>query len=173
MSNCILKLYIKSFKNQKTEVFPLILRVFERLINYYARRLENSDDSQELNLFFIELLFSIDVEKFATDNSNSLAKYIAVAIRNKYIEISKSNSDYKSHFLLFGEGYFTANTDLMLKLEMVEMLDFLSEKQRQVIIYKFFYGYSDAEISQLMGISRQAVNNLKNRALETLRHIYL
>ena len=172
MSNKILKIYISNFKNQKTEVFPLILRVFERLINRYAKLLGNCDSAQELNLFFIELLFSIDTGKFASDSSNSMAKYIAVALRNKYIEISKNNCKQKSFNTPFTESFYLIDTDLNRKLETEEMLELLSERQRQVIICKYFYNYTDIEISHIMKISRQAVNNLKNRALQTLRNIY-
>ena len=173
MSNCILKLYIKSFKNQKTEVFPKILGIFKTLINYYAKRLECDDGQQELILFFVELLFSIDTEKFESDSSNSLARYIAVAIRNKYIELSKSYARYQKLNMKLFENRFGLENEIEAQFETNEMLKFLSLKQRRVIICKYFYNYSDAEISELMGISRQAVNNLKNRALETLRQFYL
>ena len=172
MNNRVLKQYIKSFKNQKTEVFPLILRGFERLINHYARLLGNSDDTQELNLFFIELLFRIETEKFASDGSNSLSRYIAVSLKNKYIEISRQSCKHKAQTLPFYESFYLTETDLEERFETAEMLEMLSQKQRLVIIFKYFYQYSDIEISKLMGISRQAVNNLKNRALETLRLLY-
>jgi len=172
MSNRVLKLYIKSFKNQKTEVFPLILRGFERLINHYAKLLGNSDDTQELNLFFIELLFRIETEKFASDSSNSLSRYIAVSLKNKYIEISRQSRKEKYQTLPFCESFYPTETDFEETFETAAMLELLSEKQRLVIIFKYFYQYSDIEISKLMGISRQAVNNLKNRALETLRLLY-
>ena len=173
MNNRVLKLYIKSFKNQKTEVFPRILRVFKRLISHYANLLDGEDAQQELNLFFIELLFSIDIEKFTSDNSSSLARYIAVAIKNKYIELFWRNSRYKSRYLPFSENFFISGSKIEFRLEMADMLNFLSEKQRKVIVCKYFYNYSDAEISNILGISRQAVNNLKNRALKTLRQFYI
>lgn len=36
-----------------------------------------------------------------------------------------------------------------------EALSILTEKQRKVIVDKFFYGYTESEIAQKMGISRQ------------------
>ncbi|KAA8666397.1 sigma factor-like helix-turn-helix DNA-binding protein [Clostridium sp. HV4-5-A1G] len=41
---------------------------------------------------------------------------------------------------------------------------------KKVIIKKFFYGFTDTEIGKQLSISRQAVNRLKNRALERLRN---
>ena len=51
------------------------------------------------------------------------------------------------------------------------MLGTLSKKQRDVIIYKYFMNFTDVEIAEVMGISRQAVNRIKNRGLETLRFL--
>lgn len=173
MNNCILKPYIESFKNQKTEIFPDILRIFKHLIDHYAKLLGNDDGRQELILFFVELLFSIDTEKFTSDSSNSLSRYIAVSLRNKYIELSKRNAKYeKSHLPIF-DNCFGIEYEIEFRFETADMLKFLSKKQQDVIICKYFYNYSDAEISKLMGISRQSVNNLKNRALEALRQFYL
>jgi len=34
---------------------------------------------------------------------------------------------------------------------------------------RYFYGYSDVEIAEILHKSRQAVNQAKNRALKTLK----
>lgn len=173
MNNRVLKHYIESFKNQKTEVFSKILHHYKKILNYYANRLEGEDAKQELNLFFVELLFKINTEKFVSDSSYSLACYISASIRNKYIEISKYEARHKLHCMPFFENCFESAAEIDLRLEMEEMLELLSEKQRAVIIAKYFHLYSDVEIAEILGISRQAVNHLKNRALETLRRFYL
>ena len=173
MNNSVLKMYINSFKNQNSEIFSLILRAFRRLINHYALLLKSEDDRQELNLFFIELLFSIDTEKFASDNSNGLSRYIAVCIRNKFIELSKKKQKPDFDNIRFCEDYCMANDDnFELKFEISQLLNFLTDKQKQVIFYRYYCNYSDNEISEIMGISRQAVNKIKNRALNVLRILY-
>ncbi len=169
MSNCILKLYIECFKNKKTEVFPNILNEFKNLIKYYSSRLNYEDSYCELILFFTELIFSIDTKDFKSDGSNGLSRYIAVCIRNKYIELAKKRQRQKPKYFPFFENCFTAERDIETRLELLDMLQLLSDKQRQVIIYKYYYTYTDIEISKIMGISRQAVNQIKNRALEILR----
>ncbi len=47
----------------------------------------------------------------------------------------------------------------------------MNEKQKSVLIYKYVYGYSDCEIACALGITRQAVNGLKNRALTVLKEL--
>ena len=45
----------------------------------------------------------------------------------------------------------------------------LNERQRESLILKYIYGYSDAEIAERLGITRQAVNRLERRGLEILK----
>ena len=69
--------------------------------------------------------------------------------------------------------YCMANDDnFELKFEISQLLNFLTDKQKQVIFYRYYCNYSDNEISEIMGISRQAVNKIKNRALNVLRILY-
>lgn len=58
-----------------------------------------------------------------------------------------------------------------LKTELRDALSHLPEKQRDVIRYAYFYGYSVSEIGEAMQISRQAVNQIKKRALGELKKI--
>lgn len=34
------------------------------------------------------------------------------------------------------------------------------------MIYRYYYEYSDSKIAKILGISRQAVNRLRNRAID-------
>ncbi|WP_343099055.1 RNA polymerase sigma factor, partial [Clostridioides difficile] len=52
------------------------------------------------------------------------------------------------------------------------ILNELSGIQRKVIFYKYLKGYSDREISVKLKISRQAVNNAKNRAFKKIKKDY-
>ena len=44
----------------------------------------------------------------------------------------------------------------------------LSQKEGQVVYLHYFMGYSIADIAKIFGISRQAVNNEKMRALQKI-----
>ena len=46
------------------------------------------------------------------------------------------------------------------------------EKQRAVLTYRYFYGFTDSEISDLLCISRQAVHQLEMRAIAALKEYY-
>ena len=45
----------------------------------------------------------------------------------------------------------------------------LSYKQREVIVLYFWYGMKEEEIAGILGISRQAVNYRKNKAIQQIR----
>lgn len=172
MRNCLLKELIKSFRSQNMEVYPLIFDEFKKLISIYSYRIGGEDAYQELVLFFVELLYTVNIENFKSDDTNGLSRYIAVSIRNKYIALSKENCKYNSLVLQLPDDYIFSGDVLDSNLETEELLSKLSSRQRAVIIYRYIYRYSDAEISQMLGISRQAVNRLKNRALEILQYYY-
>ena len=63
------------------------------------------------------------------------------------------------------EHTISVEVDIILK----EALNTLTILQQNVIIYKFIIGYSDAEIGDILSISRQAVNRIINRGLLRLR----
>ena len=169
MCNRCLKPLIEKFKKQEMSFFEPIYDVFKKLIMFYSKKLCYDDAAGDLTLFFIELLYQIDLSKFLLDDSLSIKKYIAVSIKNQYIALSVNNDRYNkiSNKLYNNLDGYSPNFEEQFSL--LESINVLSEKQRMTIIYKYIYGYSDFEIAVLLGVSRQAVNRLKNRALSILR----
>ena len=169
MCNLLLLPLVKKFKNQDMSSFVAIYDSFKKLISFYAMKLNFEDAESELILFFIELLYSLELKNFAYDSSESLKKYIAVCIRNHYIALSVKNTKYtNSNCELYeNSGFCTYPYDERVIVE--QLFDFLSEKQKTVLIYRYIYGYSDCEIARKLNIKRQAVNRLKNRAFKVLR----
>lgn len=171
MCNCILKPLIQRFKNQDMSAFPRIYEAFERLIGRYATRLGYEDAKSELNLFFIELLYSMDLSRFANDDSIALNRYIAVCLRNKYISLSIKESKIKNHTLPLFENCNSYYYDIDQKILLNLALDALTDKQKMVLFNKYYCGYTIAEISRRNGVSRQSVNDTKKRAIYCLKKI--
>lgn len=48
----------------------------------------------------------------------------------------------------------------------------LSEKQQQVLVYRFMKGMAVRDIADKMGINAQSISNLIQRALAKLRNLY-
>ncbi len=172
MNNMELIPLIKGFQSGNREQFDSIYIVFEKLLYHYARLLKDEDLLQELNVFLIELINNISLDKFCADDSVDLKKYIAVSIRNKYISYSKAKQMHEALFVGFCEEIASDNdvsNDFESNMALFEGFSRLTKRQRQVIIYKYVYDYSDVEISKFLHISRQAVNRLKTRGLIILR----
>ena len=173
MNNKELLELIEKFRMQDMSAFSAVYEEFERLILFYSCKSGGEDYIQELTIFLIELLYSIKTEKFKRDSSLCLKKYMAVAIRNKYINLCRESIKYESLFTEAEEKDFcycsSADEPILIK----DMLKKLSPRQRTVIKYKYLYGYSDVELSQLLNISRQAINRLKNRAITVLKEYYM
>lgn len=169
MCNSLFLPLIKQFRNQDMSVFWIIYAEFEKLINIYSIRLAYDDAREELTLFFIELLYSIDLSRFKDDCSLGIKKYIAVCIRNQYIALSQKNNKHTALVCpLYENGVYNCET-YEERIALEQLFTLLTEKQKKVLIYRYKYGYSDCEIAQKLNIRRQAVNRLKNRAFAILR----
>lgn len=172
MCNSIFKNLILRFRKGDMTAFTAIYEKFKKLILFYGSKTGEDDTVQELNIFLIELLYDINLSLFDDNTSNGIQRYIAVSLRNKYFKIAQENSKYT---LLCGELYENeikcSLSDERLIID--EILKNLSAKQRLIILYKYVYNYTDAEIALMLGISRQAVNRLKNRALTVLKDYYI
>ncbi len=172
MCNEILKKLIIDFRKGDTEAFLLIYKVFERLIRLYAARVDYEDAKAELDLFLIELLHKLDSTRFLSDYSFSIQKYIAVSIKNRYLDLLKKRIERIQKTLPLFEISNTNEDYYEEKIMLPDAFSVLSPKQRMVLKGKYIYGYNDIEISKMMGTTRQAVNSIKNRAFKILKAYY-
>lgn len=171
MENRLLIHLTERFRNQDMNAFAAIYDQFKKLIYHYSGKLWDDDAVQEMTLFLIELLYSAPLERFQRDASDSFKRYIAVAIKHKYIAILKENLRFDRCCNLLESDL--CEEDLETNLSVKEALKCLSSKQRIIIVYKYFYCLSDSQIAEMLGITRQAVNRLKNRALLLLKEFYV
>ena len=170
-NSCIIEL-IEKFKKQDKSALDVLNEEFGGLIYCYAGRLGGEDYREELRSAFIEILYKINTQKFKRDDSDSVKRYIAVALRNKYISLSNAKQKYEKIELGNVDEFCSYKISFEERIMIKDMLGLLSSKQRQIITYKYIYGYSDIEISNHLNISRQAVNRLKIRAIRTIREYY-
>ena len=163
--------YVKEIREGNASGFEELYEAFLRLINFYGRKI-GEDGSEELILFFTELLHSLDIGKFTPDESEELNKYIAVSIRNRYIELSRRKSRLLRISNEITEECADSTDEPDSKFFLKEGLMLLSERQRTVIDYRYFCGYSDREIADILSISRQAVHKLETRAISIFKVYY-
>lgn len=171
MQNSLLIPLVLRFRNQDMCAFNMIYDEFKRLIYHYSGKLWDDDAVGELTLFLIELLYSAPVERFPPDETDSFKRYIAVAIKHKYIALLKDKLKNEHTCDILESDFF--EEDILSNISVKEALKCLSSKQRIIIVYKYFYCLPDSQIAQILGITRQAVNRLKNRALSLLKEFYI
>ena len=58
-----------------------------------------------------------------------------------------------------------------MPLILKEGMKSLNSRQRSAIILRYIYGFSDTEIGERLGITRQAVNRLQRKSLNILREV--
>ncbi len=170
-NSCLLSLLGK-FRKGDMSVFPVIFSEFEGLIHHYARKSDAEDTAEELSVFFLELMYKLDISRFIGAKGDGLSRYIAVCLRNKYIAFSCQNENFKK-VSRWAPSETTFAEDFSKRTFLKDALKYLTPKQRTVITLKYIYDYSDAEIALNLNISRQAVNRIKNRAIEVLREYLL
>lgn len=171
MENGCLITLIKKFREKDMSVFPVIFAEFEGLLHHYSLKCQAEDTFEELTVFLLELLYKVDISRFQQTTGEGLKRYIAVSLRNKYIALSKAGTDLKKNNQ-FLDDFVSLEPDFLEEYIFLEGLNELTEKQRKIIIFKYLHNYTNNEIAKILKISRQAVNQIKNRAVETLREYY-
>lgn len=140
----------------------IIIDDFTDLIKYYAVKSSAEDMSSDLMLFLLELISA---------GRAISRRYVAVAVRNEYIRISKAeaakrNSEAPYNADICGQEYNTENI-----IDMKNALRGLPEKQRKALILHRVSGLTFEELAEKHGTTRQAQYRLEKRAAENARRL--
>lgn len=153
-----------------------LIQQFSPLLKKYAYLLRTEDSFHELQADFIELIMTLKLASLRSHNDGTLVNYINSVVRNRYILRSKQNQADSQilHWEDFDEAVQRKHEPQCPLLDEAESffqsipLGALNKKEQDVIIKVYLYHYSVAEIARLWGTTRQAVNQLKQRALKKL-----
>ncbi|HBJ11694.1 MAG TPA: hypothetical protein DDY61_08470 [Ruminococcaceae bacterium] len=145
-----------------------IKKDFEKLIQFYANKIEYPEEREEIE----DMLWSFLYRLIASGRGIS-QRYVAVAIRNQYINYSKEIQKRKLLEVELTDDKYTGYTkdDFVEAIAMRDLLDKLGIKQREAIVLRHVYGLSFDEIAKKRGISRQSVSQLSNRGIKRIREM--
>lgn len=150
-----------------------IIKDFERTIKKLSRQLKYEEAETDLIIELIKLINRINLENFKDASQQQIASYIHIHLKNRTCNLARKN---KEKYLLESDNiemqYSVKLQSFEDNIVLLMLIDLLSEKQKQVITLEFIYGYSEMDISNILHISRQAVNKTKNRALVELKKLY-
>lgn len=165
------KLYNRIYNYQKVhnknDLEELIIQ-FEPLLKKYAVRVSFEDSMQDLIVTLIETLNKIPLSKIKEEKY--ILSYITTSIKNKYINLSLKNSKdskvfYESDIL---ENIVKEYDDIS-RIDMIDLLDVLSTREKYILYCIFFKNISVGIISEKLHTSRQYINQTKLNALKKLK----
>ncbi len=158
----------------------MLIEKFSPLLKKYAFKLSYEDAYNDLLLDFIELLHNMQIENIHNKSEGSMVSYICTSVHSSYIkkliEVKRLRnillySDLNDNELYYIEA-ISATNDIYQEYELSFIKKILTKQELSVISMIYFTGYTVTEIANFYGTSRQAVNQMKNRALKKLRNTF-
>ena len=160
-------------KYNKDESILDILAIFDNIINKYSRKLNGEDTKQDLYVFLIKLIKNIDELSIVNYEDKQVLSYFSKSLKNEYIRLSKkndrrkNNEDYNCEDRVWGYNFIESN------IEVVDSIKNLNNYEKKIIKMVVLNGYSVSEVAKKTGKSRQAISQVKNRAISKLKKVYL
>lgn len=167
---------------ENEEAMMELIARFEKLLKKYARRLNYEDALNDLTLEFIHVVRVIKLDCLASSNDGVLVNYIIRSLNNRYYKLGKQAAEKNYQETGFSElseeqlhkleeQSATSGTDEWFEFLSHIQAGVLTEREQFILTQEFFFGLGSAEIAEKEGISRQSVNQMKQRALKKLRMV--
>lgn len=160
-------------KYNKDEGILDILAIFDNIINKYSRKLNGEDTKQDLYVFLIKLIKNIDELSIVNYEDKQVLSYFSKALKNEYIRLSKkndrrkNNEDYNYEEIVWKYDFIESN------IEVLDFINNLNNYEKNIIKMVVLNGYSVSEVAKKTGKSRQAISQVKNRAISKLKKVYV
>lgn len=156
----------------------LLLKKFYPLISKYAKYLHDEDGFSELQLDFIELIHKIDINKFSCKEDKIILAYIKKTIYHCYIHHSRRLCAYQAHNVVESslstdndnifDKYVEYNDDYSF-MTWDNIKDVLTDKEYTILTRLYVRCENGESIAKDLNITRQAVYQLKKRAIKKLK----
>lgn len=166
-------------QNGDKEAMQELVDRFTPLMKKEAKRLAYEDAYEDIRLFFIEMIDSIKLENIKLKEDGGIISYINVSIVNFYNKETIKSDRRKKEIVVSAlsteqEYYVESKLSKEDKINIFMELNVekkLTSKEYRIIYLIFIEGYSAAEIARDTKRTRQAVNQLKNRALKKIKNM--
>lgn len=168
---------IEKSQSGNVDATLMLIEKFNPLLKKYAYKLSYDDAYNDLLIDFIELLHNMKIENIHNKSEGSVISYICTSVHSSYIkrliEVKRLRnlllySDLSENELYHVES-ISATNDVYQDYELSFIQKKLTKQELSVISMIYFTGYTVTEIANFYDTSRQAVNQMKNRALKKLR----
>ncbi|MDY2734967.1 sigma-70 family RNA polymerase sigma factor [Intestinibacter sp.] len=165
---------VKNYQETKNEEsFLLLLKKFNPLIKNLSNKSIYPDMKNELTLFFTELVNKPYLLNLNSKNDKCLSKYIGKSMHNYFQKINKHYEQIiKTEPTEFKDSIYTNTINSFNTIEFKDFLNYLSPKEKEIILYYFNDLYTCTEISKKYNVSRQYIHKILKRSLKKLKIYY-
>ncbi len=168
----IRRLVERAQKGERGALEELYLIHFDRIYSYLHTSVGNRHDAEDLtNQTFVKMLESI--ERFQW-RKVPLSAWLFRIAHNLAMDHFRAGRRRQAGEDLGepGELQLSAEDEAMYSIgrkSMLEMIESLSDDQRQVLVLKFVFNFSNAEVAGILEKSEGAIKSLQHRALASLQ----
>ncbi|MCP1161345.1 sigma factor-like helix-turn-helix DNA-binding protein [Bacillus infantis] len=163
---------VEGSRNFKEKDTVKLLDVFNPIINKYGRLLEGEDTKQDLRFYLIKTVKNMSINQLKEKNNKVIFTYLAKSIRFEYYRLSNLNRRKLNYEHPIDMELYSDIKAFGSEIELLEMMEVLTNQESFIISSIYIHGLSASELAQYMKISRQAVNQAKNRALVKIKKLY-
>lgn len=154
-----------------------LVNKFSPALKKYAQKLETEDAYYDLQAEFIELILYLDCNKLRNTSDGAMVQYLSQSIYHAYIKLLRQLIDNKVPTISASEltdSILYQNSILYENhYDLFDILPALLAPQEADAFYQIcILGYSAAELARRRGVTRQSVNQSKQRAILKLRQFF-
>jgi RNA polymerase sigma factor (sigma-70 family) len=163
------------YKNGNQEALGEIFQTYFQELYFYGLKIIAVPDL--VKDIIQELFVKLWDRKESIGEVTNVKAYLLVSLRNDLIHTIKNNRLIDSEFSKKAEPFTLSAEDFIineedsneLKDRLVTSLNRLSERQREVIVLRFYHNLGFDQLAEVMEMNTQSVRNLLFRALQSIR----
>lgn len=171
---------IAESQNGNNDATLLMIEKFKPLLKKYAYMLYYEDAYNDLLVDFIELIHDINLDHIHDKGEGKMVSYIYKSINSSFIKKLTALKKLHNCILyselsepqLYNVNIISATNDEYFMYELPGISLILTETEYLIVKMIYCSGYTVTELSFAFGISRQAVNQMKRRALKKLDALF-
>lgn len=172
---------IRNAQSGNNDEMLALIKQFQPALCGYAKHAGYEDAYEDLVADFIEIIRDLNLSHLSSLDDGVLVRYLTICLRNKSRRRCGEYLKKTDHEQLLcdcseaQQWYFeTSNAvpspEKELAFENIVSDQRLTPLQRAILAALYQDGLSVSEFSKKAGVSRQSINQAKNRALKTLRN---
>jgi RNA polymerase sigma-70 factor, ECF subfamily len=162
---------VNAIRQDDTEAFKVLFKTyFAPLIRFCWYRVHSMETSRDL---VQDVFMRVWLKRYSLDPGKSIKAYLYKTLNNliiNHVNLSSSKTIPLDEIEEIKEYADAKEIETMIDIE--KALDKLPAKQRSVFMLSRFDGFDYAEIAEICGISKKAVEKRMSKAFTLLRKFY-